>query len=720
MDRSTVSTMSFVSRRIGELVQAIQSAERELQALIGGHLDAGVAAGDVSDLLRGAEERRHESGFTQRSLPASQVAILDALPAHIALLDSTGIVVAVNEAWRRYGRANSLKAENDGVGSDYLATCAWDGEVPGEGGRQVAAGIRAVLDGRLDQFSLEYPCDSPDARHWFRLSVTPLGDGRDGGAVVMHVDITEQRLSALAIEEAVEEQRHLATQLAAERERLLAAQAVAKVGSWETDLDSFEVMWSEETYRIFGIDPSRKDITHATFLQLVHPEDQAEVDAEFRDSLTSPDIRSVEHRIVLADGSVKNVEERWYAIRNESGRPHRAVGTCQDITARKVLEAQFYRAQRLESVGTLAGGIAHDINNVLVPILASIETLRMDMRESDQLNTLSIMETSARRGAELVRQVLTFARGSEGEPLLVNPGRVAREVERILRETFPKGISVQLHVEDSLWAVRGDPTQLHQVLMNLCVNARDAMPLGGTLGIALSNTIVDEDFVALNSQARVGRYVRIAVSDTGTGIAPEIRERLFEPFFTTKELGKGTGLGLSTVHSIAGTHGGFVDVSSELGRGTRLTVFLPARREVIADPPPPVPALLPRGNGEQILVVDDEAPIRNVVRRMLERFGYRVLLADNGAEGLSVYREHRDSIAAVLTDMAMPVMDGAAMIVALRAVNPEVRILASSGLGADDDVSKAVGSGLVEFVAKPYSTEVLLTALRRILQREPC
>jgi CheY-like chemotaxis protein len=262
-----------------------------------------------------------------------------------------------------------------------------------------------------------------------------------------------------------------------------------------------------------------------------------------------------------------------------------------------------------------------------------------------------------------------------------------------------------------VWQLTGDPTQLSQVLMNLAVNARDAMPRGGTLRVALENVVLDELYAEMNSRAKPGRYVRLRVEDTGTGIPPEVIERIFEPFFTTKELGKGTGLGLSTTHAIVQSHGGFINVSSEPGRGTQFAIHLPA----LDDEAPSATvseerSTSLRGNGELLLVVDDEPHIRKMVSRVLVHAGYRVLLASQGAEAISLYAQHRGEIAAVLTDLAMPVMDGSTLLVALRSIDPKVRVIGSSGMEPSEEAA-----ALPHFLPKPYTAEALLQTVRATL-----
>jgi PAS domain S-box-containing protein len=416
------------------------------------------------------------------------------------------------------------------------------------------------------------------------------------------------------------------------------------------------------------------------------------------------------------DGREIVVEARWTLVRDAQGRPKSVLAIDTDITEKKKIESQFLRAQRMEGIGTLAGGIAHDLNNVLAPIMMSIEMLKDLVRNDDDLALLTTLQSSAQRGADLVKQVLSFARGVEGQRVTVNPLHVMRDLLAVMRDAFPKSIEVRFTSPRDPWTITGDATQMHQVFLNLCVNARDAMPGGGNLTIGMENVMLDETYSVLSPDARPGAYVMVKVEDSGTGIPPEIRDRIFEPFFTTKEIGKGTGLGLSTTLAIVKSHGGFINLYSELGKGTRFRVYLPANiTESPADDVAVERRRLPRGHGELILLVDDEEAIRKVARRTLERFGYRVLVAGNGAEAVALYAQHPGEIAVVLTDMAMPIMDGPALVIALREMNPEVLIIGSSGLASDGGVTTAAGAWVHHYVPKPYTAEALLKSLEQVL-----
>jgi PAS domain S-box-containing protein len=417
------------------------------------------------------------------------------------------------------------------------------------------------------------------------------------------------------------------------------------------------------------------------------------------------------------DGQVVTVEGRWTLLRDDTGTPTAVLAINTDVTHRKALERQLLRAQRLESIGTLAGGIAHDLNNVLTPIMMSIDLLRGDDTPEGRLETIDTIAASARKGAEMVRQVLSFARGVEGRRLPIDVPPLIAEVAKIVNDTFLKSIEVSIRIAPDLPQVVGDPTQLHQVLLNLCVNARDAMPAGGSLIITADRQEVDARYAAINPDARVGTYVSIEVTDTGDGMTPAVLDRIFDPFFTTKEPGKGTGLGLSTSLAIVKGHRGFFRVRSTPGSGSQFMILLPAHSGEAIPATPAVEAAPAAGNGELILVVDDEAAIRDVTRRILEGNGYRVLLAGDGAEGVAAYRRRRGEIAVVLTDMMMPLMDGGAVIAELRKIDPSVPIIAVSGVvegvAARDTLAAA---GNTRHLPKPYTTTELLRAVHGVLR----
>lgn len=385
-----------------------------------------------------------------------------------------------------------------------------------------------------------------------------------------------------------------------------------------------------------------------------------------------------------------------------------------DITEQKKVEEQLLRAQRMESIGTLAGGIAHDLNNVLSPILMAIDMLHLSAEDAETVRWLNLARENAEHGAAMVKQVLSFARGVEGERVSVNLKHIVKDSVKVLSETLPKSIRVGYEIEPELHLVSADPTQIHQVLMNLCINARDAMPSGGTLTITASNVLLDENYARMFVEAKSGRHVLLAVTDTGSGMTQEIQKRIFDPFFTTKEIGKGTGLGLSTALTIIKSHDGFINVYSEPGKGTQFTIYLPAAGNAAEKSESKKPLPYPTGSGEIVLIVEDEENIRQITKATLEKFGYRTLTAADGTEALAIYAQNAGEIRVVLTDMAMPFMDGAATIRALRRLRADLPILAASGLPPAEISELNVNA----FLSKPFTAEKLLTTLSEILAKK--
>ncbi len=1098
------------------LVRKLHETQQRLQELAGGEVDAVLHPGGQSYLLHEAQEKLRRSEAAQRDSAATQASILDALPAHVALLDEDGVVLSVNDRWRHYAGSNALNNSSSGVGLNYLEICARAHGDCAEEAHAAATGIRTVLTGTAQNFSLEYPCHSPTEQRWFQLMVSPLKQNGPGGAVVMHVDITERMRTERALRESEEYFRFLhdlaeATRSLAEPAQIMAVTArmlggrlrasrcayadveedgvtfailhdytdgcpslvgrydlalfgartvatlqsgqtlifrsvaaellpeegaesfnavgvqaviccplikqgvlrakmsvhqttardwkaseialveevvercwamverrtaennlrqseallriasrTARLGGWSVDLPAVRINWSEEVCAIhevplgtvpdleqaigFYAPQSRETFSQAFaacaeqgtpfdleleiitaqerpvwvraigeaqrdgtgtitrvqgalqdiaerkqaeeevafneqryrslveattaivwdapasgemlgdqrswaaftgqsveeyrgsgWLQAIHPDDQAETAHAWAAAVASRTIYAVEHRLrardhtyrdmlvrgvpimgedgnirqwigvhtditerkrsekriaeqaalideardaivvcdlehriafwskgaerlygwtadevrgdllyklllmdrvryqeadravhesgawngemekIARDGSVLILDSRWTLVHDHAGLPRSILSINTDITERKKIEQQFLRAQRMESIGTLAGGIAHDLNNCLSPIILSLELLTEKFTDPDSRELLDIVSTSARRGSEMVRQVLTFGRGVEGDRQDVQIRHLICDIEKIVTDTFLKHIQIRTRIPDDLWTVVGDATQLHQVLLNLCVNARDAMPDGGALTISAENLTIDAQYAGMNPEAHPGAYVFLQVEDNGSGMPPGIIEKIFDPFFTTKEIGKGTGLGLSTSLAIVKSHGGFVRVYSEPGKGTTFKVYLPAETKTSSGETAKPTVELPRGHGEIILVVDDEPSVRLVTQQTLGAFGYRVILAADGAEAVATYATRGAEIAVVLTDMMMPVMDGLATIQVLRKLNPKLPVIAASGLSANEYAAKFASLDVQQFLSKPYTAETLLKVLKQVL-----
>ncbi len=527
------------------------------------------------------------------------------------------------------------------------------------------------------------------------MTITPVRNARGEVAhfIAIKQDITERKA-------ALERMRHQAALLDVATDAILVHDLSGRVRYWNRAAGAL-YGWTEG--EAMGRQLSELGLLDAAMLRTA------------LDTAMSQGAWSGEMRHHTKDRREITVLSRWVLVRDEKDQPDAVFVIGTDITDRKELEAQFLRAQRLESVGQLAGGIAHDLNNILSPIVMAAPLIRMEVKNPDVVRLIDIMEGNARRGAEVVKQILTFARGQQGGRAPVPTRPVMKEIVHIIDETFPKSIVLKTAIPEDLWMVEGDATQLHQVLMNLCVNARDAMSGGGTLLLAGENVTVEPTFAAKFPGAKPGPHIVWLVADTGVGISQENLSRIFEPFFTTKGSGKGTGLGLSTVHALTRQHGGFVRVESQLGEGTQFRVYLPAVPALTAIPEEPAVEEAPRGRGETILVVDDEESVRVMTRHVLEQHGYGVLLAGEGSEAVITFAQHAGEIGAVLTDLMMPLMDGAALIAALDRMSPGVKILATTGVTDTTQAAAAVQLGAREVLRKPFPPAVLLRKIRELL-----
>jgi PAS domain S-box-containing protein len=480
------------------------------------------------------------------------------------------------------------------------------------------------------------------------------------------------------------------------------------------DWDNIIHYWNQGAEHLYGWQAQEAIAKNANQL-LYKPETVSQLQNVYKSLAKSGSWQGELHQITK-DGKAIIVASRWTLMRDQDGQPKSILTVNTDITEKKLLESQFLRAQRLESVGTLAGGIAHDLNNILTPILTAAQLLQLKYSNIDERSQqlFKTIEANAKRGAGLVKQVLHFTRGVEGKRTIVQVNHLFSEIKQIVEETFPKSIELSTNIKPDLWAVIGDATNLHQVIMNLVVNARDAMPNGGTLSISAANIFIDQQYARMNLDACVGPYIAITIADTGIGMPAEILDRIFEPFFTTKDIGKGTGLGLSTVRGIIKGFGGFVNVSSQVSKGTEFKVFLPAVEAAVT--PLSEDLELLKGNGELVLVVDDEPKILETTKISLETYNYRVMTARDGIEAIALYAQYQDDISIVLMDMMMPSMDGVTTTRTLQKINSLVKIITVSGLAASE---KLTGNTAVKaFIAKPYTTKELLQTLHSVLYQE--
>ncbi|MEO8480465.1 MAG: PAS domain S-box protein [Gemmatimonadota bacterium] len=619
------------------------------------------------------EHHRHAADHEERVLLET---ILDSVPGTLYLFDEDG----------RYLRWNQPFLEASGYTAQELANLTPLDFFRGADIQRVTERITETM--AVGESSVEAELVAKDGRRtpYFFTGRRIMYQGKPA-LVGMGLDITERVRAEISLRESEERFRQL-------------TETIEEV-FWISDPAAQRALYASPAFEtIWGLPVSALYDDPALWASTVHPEDREAVNEAMPLQLSGD--YDMTYRIVRPDGTTRWIRDRAYPVLDESGDPYRIVGIAEDVTEQKAIEGQFLRAQRMESIGTLAGGIAHDLNNVLTPILMSIDLLREESEESERTETLDIIETTARKGAEMIRQVLQFARGVDGRRVEIDMRELINDVVRIGNDTFLKTVQLHSDVARDLPPVSGDPTQLHQVLLNLSVNARDAMPDGGVIVI----TARSEDLL------RADADVLVEVTDTGTGMPPEVIDRIFEPFFTTKPQGKGTGLGLSTSLAIVTSHRGTIRVRSTPGRGTTFTIRLPTMAGSAVKRSPRSAGPIHRGQGEMILVVDDEPAIRSVTARLLQAHGYRVMLATNGREAVESYSAHHNEIAVVLTDMMMPVMDGATAIERLRTIDPGVRLITVSGL-ADQSVLPQSGPGHrpIRHLAKPYTAGELMTVI---------
>ncbi|MGB6296124.1 MAG: PAS domain S-box protein, partial [Rivularia sp. (in: cyanobacteria)] len=532
-------------------------------------------------------------------------------------------------------------------------------------------------------------------RRWMKTHAVPLPTENNNG--FLHLAITSDITQLKASEQKLQQQAALLD--------------VVTNAILVKDIHNRILYWNKGAEKIYGWQES--EVYGEKSSRLLHKELNSEQD----DALLSVIKRGFwqgELHHVTKTGKDIIVESRWSLLRNKKGQPKSILVENKEITQNKQLEIQLLRTQRLESIGTLAGGIAHDLNNVLAPILMSVQLLERKLYDKQHLRLLKTLENNAQRGASLIKQLLSFARGIEGKRTLIQIKYLIAEIEQIVRETFPKSIQLDVNIPSDLNYVYGDATQLHQVLLNLVVNARDAMPEGGKLEIKVEDIFIDEYYAQTNIYAKTGAYIVVTVADTGIGMHPEVQERIFEPFFTTKELGKGTGLGLSTALSIVKNHSGFVNIYSELNKGTIVKIHLPiqACQETNVSCCNQSEDL--NGSGELILVVDDEPAIRQITKSSLEAYNYRVITASNGIEAIKIYTKHQQEINLILLDMMMPEMDGETTIGLLQNINAEVKIVAISGLVSNYDSRLDDILNVKAFMSKPFTGKDLLHTIAKV------
>jgi PAS domain S-box-containing protein len=569
---------------------------------------------------------------------------------------------------------------------------------------RVLGGIQVLLaDDKTQEiprnWELQQPCKD-GSTVWTEVSVNIIRDIKGSAQAVLGVsrNISERKIA----EEKIAEQAHLLD--------------VALDPIILRDMNDELIFWNKAAESLYGW--TFEEAKSLNVNQFISEVDQPKYKRGVKEFIEKGECKIELHQIARNGRKVITLSQ-WSLVRNQEGKPYARLVIDRDMTEQRNFETQLRQSQRMESLGRLAGGITHDLNNALAPILMSIQILNMKITDPNLKKLIASLESSTKRGSDVIKQVSTFAHGAEKDFAPQQLRYIVSEIESIINGTFPKNIQLRCGVSKELSLVLGDATQLQQVLMNLCLNARDAMPDGGRLTVTAEGLNMDESFARMILGAHPGHYVVLTVADTGTGIPMEIQERVFEPFFTTKEKGKGSGLGLSMVYTIVKSHNSFIKLYSEIGKGTEIKIFLPATQQtekkvvsVLED----VPSI---GNGENILVVDDELSVLQISKEILEARSYRVLTAADGAEATALFASaEKGSIDLVITDMNMPLMDGSSTIRALRRLAPSLKIIVSSGLLTNVNSAGVAGLDIQGYLTKPYTAEQLASMVNKVLNKE--
>ncbi|MRR33786.1 PAS domain S-box protein [bacterium] len=554
------------------------------------------------------------------------------------------------------------------------------------------------------------PVDVPYQSHyngrsgWASVSYAPLRNTKDEiiGVIGTVRDITERKRAQQELEEATY--------------RLQLATASGHLGIWDRDILSDVLVWDDRMYEIYGIGRDSFSCCFAAWRALLHPDDAAAALEANRAALSGERVYDTEFRIVLPDGTVKHIKANGVVIRDGDGRAIRMIGLNQDITQQKHMEDQLRQSQKMEAIGQLAGGVAHDFNNILTVIYGYCHMMQASMeRDSPYRSKVAQVLAAAERAANLTRSLLAFSRKQEMNQQPVSLNDIIQNVGKLLARIIGEDIQMRTVLSANPVKIFADSGQIEQVLMNLAANARDAMPGGGLLIIETEHKEIAEDFIHAHGYGVAGRYVVMSVSDTGAGMDRDTSKKIFDPFFTTKEVGKGTGLGLSIVYGVIKQHNGYIDVYSEQGKGTTFRIYLPLYQGDHHDIEQEAAPDFPSAGTETILLAEDDASIRQLTDSLLGKFGYKVILAENGEEAVEKFRDHHERIGLIVMDMIMPRKSGTEAYQEIRELSPDVKVLFISGYNPDFLRLKGVVSSNEEVLAKPFQPLDFIRKVRCLL-----
>lgn len=652
-----------------------------------------IAEKRARDLEEQIAQRQHvesslrvERDRAQRYLDTAEVVLLS--------LDTEGRITLIN----RYGCTLLEWTADELIGCDWFETC-----VPGRLRVELTAKFHQLLDGDLSVVENPILTKSGNERliEWRNTIL------RDDAATIVGTfssgtDVTERTQAIAAVR--------------AGEERMRFALENADVGIWDMDYNTGDLRWSERLEAQYGLKPGTFAGTFAAFIEHIHPDDVASVLETLGTAMRAGSDFSVLNRTILPNGKVRWLSGAGRVLLDSDGRPVRAVGISMDITERRTLEEQYQQAQKMEAIGRLAGGVAHDFNNLLTAILGYCELLLAEFDEADPHRAdIAEIQSAGNRAAGLTRQLLAFSRKQIIEPTLLDLNVIITDIRAMLGRLIGEDVKVILALPATLSVVKADRSQVEQIILNLAVNARDAMPKGGILTIETANVELDEEYAKTHLGAKPGHYVALTVTDTGVGMSPEVQAHLFEPFFTTKEPGKGTGLGLATVHGIMARSGGVLGVYSELGKGTSFKAYFPSVD--VSEPVAKAPSVAaPEGRGETVLLVEDAEGIRGLTKRLLERQGYNVLIAANADEAIEQF-DRSARVDVLLTDVVMPGTSGPELTQELVKRRPELKVIYMSGYTEEAIVHHGVLDPGIAFIHKPFTSEALAHKIRLVLDR---
>lgn len=673
-----------------------QESELELLKLLSSQVAIAIQQGELYQQVQNELARRQQAEAEIRESESRFRAIAHTAPVMIWISGTDKRCNFFNQSWLEF-RGRSREAE---LGNGWT-----EGVHPAD--RQRCWDIYSSAFDRRQEFVMEYRLQRADGEYrWILDRGVPrfTESGEFTGYIGSCMDIGGRKQAEATIRE--------------RETQLRTALDAAALGTWSWNIRTNEVVLCERSQSFFGFNEAEFPGTLAAALDRIHGEDRQRLDEKVTAAIAQEGLYEIEARVIRPDDTHRWLSARGHVLQNSESQPVLMVGVIADVTEKKRLEEQSLRTQRLESLGALAGGIAHDLNNIFTPILMSVQLLPVTIAQIDPRSRelIQMLESNVKRGSALVQQVLSFARGIEGERGIVQVKHIIEDIRQFAIETFPKAIEIKTNISPNLWTIKGDASQIHQILLNLAINAKDAMLDGGLLNISAANLSIDQQYVREHPQLRVGSHIAISVTDTGKGISPENLEQIFEPFFSTKKNDGGTGLGLATVKKIVESHHGAIDVVSQVGQGTQFNVILPASATPETEFTERL--VIPKGRGELILVADDEATIREITRASLETHNYRVITAEDGIEAIASYVRERDEIALVLINMMMPVMDGATTILTLQKINPSIKIVAISGKSFSNRTMGDRQLKITSFLAKPYSTETLLQTISEVINSD--